>query len=317
MSTPLDIVDIHTHLWPPAWGPGGKHAKPSGAFSPEIYRKITTPSALVDEFKTAGVSLAVVTTTIESLFGAEGTVDFGGIRETNDWLAGLVASEPSLAACAVTDAFAGEEGAAEAERAIVELGLSGLVIDSSRNGKFLADPSVRPVLEVAARHRVPIFVHPVAHPNSDVLIEGAGALGNSLGRGLMNGVAFLSIIKSDILDELPDLHLIFATLGLGAIVQAARGGIYGRAERQRQPRPNIYFDTMGADPAIIRTLVGFFGAERVLAGTDWPILPALEAKSLQASLAEAGLDDAAQRLVAGGNARRLLSLREATAKAAE
>ena len=317
MSAPLDIVDIHTHLWPPAWGPGGKFAKPAGGFSPEIYRKITTPSALVDEFKSAGVSLAVVTATVESLFGAEGPVDFTGIAEANDWLASLVAAEPSLAAFAVTDVFAGEEGAEEAERAIVDLGLSGLVIDSSRNGKFLADPSARPTLEVAARHRIPVFVHPVAHPNSEVLIAGAGMLGNSLGRGLMNGVAFLSIIQSSILEELPDLHLIFATLGLGGIVQAARGGIYGRTERQKRPRPNIYFDTMGADPAIVRTLTGFFGADRVLAGTDWPILPALQAESLATSLTEAGLNEAEQRLVAGGNARRLLSLRAAKAEAAE
>ena len=179
MSAPLDIVDVHTQLRPPAWGPGGKIAKPAGGFSPEIYRKITTPSALVDEFKSAGVSLAVVTATIESLFGAEGPVDFAGIAEANNWLASLVAAEPSLAAFAVTDVFSGEEGAAEAERAIVDLGLSGLVIDSSRNGKFLADPSARPTLEVAARHRVPVFVHPVAHPNSEVLIAGAGMLGNS------------------------------------------------------------------------------------------------------------------------------------------
>jgi predicted TIM-barrel fold metal-dependent hydrolase len=309
MSAPLDIVDIHTHLWPPAWGPTGKYAKPAGAFSSEVYRKITTQSALVEEFMQAGISLAVVTATIESLFGAEGPVDFGALAEANDWLASLIAAEPSLAAFGVTDAFAGEQGAAEAERVIVELGLSGLVIDSARDGKFLADPSVRPTLEVAARHRVPVFVHPVAHPNSEMLIAGAGMLGNSLGRGLMNGVAFLAIIQSSILDELPDLHLVFATLGLGGIVQAARGGIYGRAERQSQPRPNIYFDTMGADPAIIRTLVGFFGADRVLAGTDWPILPALQAETLQASLTEAGLDDVQQRLVAGENARRLLSLK--------
>lgn len=317
MTAPLDIVDIHTHLWPPAWGPGGKYAKPAGMFSPEIFRKITTPAALVDEFKTAGVSLAVVTATIESLFGAEGPVDFGALAEANDWLATLAASERTLAAFALTDVFAGEQGAREAERAIVELGLSGIVIDSSRGGKFLADPSAKPTLEVAARHRVPVFVHPVAHPNSEVLIGGAGMLGNSLGRGLMNGVAFLSIVQSSILDDLPDLHLIFATLGLGAIVQAARGGIYRRSERQRQPRPNIYFDTMGADPAIVSTLVNFFGADRVLAGTDWPILPALQAESLAASLAEAGLDDGQQRLVAGGNARRLLGLREAKAQAAE
>jgi predicted TIM-barrel fold metal-dependent hydrolase len=317
MSAPLDIVDIHTHLWPPAWGPGGKFAKPAGSFSAEIHRKITTPSALVEEFRAAGVSLAVVTATIESLFGAEGPVDLEAVAEANDWLANLVAAEPSLAAFAVTDIFAGDDGAREAERAIAELGLSGLVVDSSRAGKFLADPSARPTLEVAARHRVPVFVHPVAHPNSEVLIAGAGMLGNSLGRGLMNGVAFLSVIQSSLLEDLPDLHLVFATLGLGAIVQAARGGLYSREQRHKQHRPNIYFDTMGADPAIVRTLVGFFGAERVLAGTDWPILPALQAESLAASLAEAGLDDTQQRLVAGGNARRLLGLRNAQALAAE
>ena len=317
MTAPLDIVDIHTHLWPPAWGPGGKYAKPASGFAPDIYRKITTPQALVDEFDAAGVSLAIVTATIESLFGAEGSVDFTALQEANDWLATLSRDHPTLAGFGVTDAFSGEQGAREAERAIVELGLSGLVIDSSRDGKFLADPSVRPTLEVAASHKVPVFVHPVAHPNSQVLIAGAGMLGNSLGRGLMNGVAFLSVIQSPLLDEFPDLHLIFATLGLGAIVQAARGGIYGRAERAAGQRPNIYFDTMGHDPAIIRTLAGFFGAERVLAGTDWPILAALDQKSLAASLAEAGLNEAEARLVAGGNARRLLGLRQAQAQAAE
>jgi aminocarboxymuconate-semialdehyde decarboxylase len=312
----LDIVDIHTHLWPPAWGSAGKYAKPASGFAPEIYRKITTPQALVDEFEKAGVSLALVTATIESLFGAEGPVDLSALRKANDWLATLSRDYGTLVGFGVTDAFSGEDGAREAERAIGELGLSGLVIDSARGGKFLADPSVRPTLEVAARHKVPVFVHPVAHPNSQVLIAGAGMLGNSLGRGLMNGVAFLSVIQSTLLDELPDLHLIFATLGLGGIVQAARGGIYGRTERASGKRPNIYFDTMGHDPDIIRTLTGFFGAERVLAGTDWPILSALDQQSLRASLAEAGLNEAEARLVAGGNARRLLGLRHAAAEAA-
>ncbi len=317
MTAPLDIVDIHTHLWPPAWGPGGKYAKPASGFAPEIYRRITTPQALVDEFEAAGVSLAIVTATIESLFGAEGPVDPAAVQEANDWLATLPHYSQSLAGFAVTDAFSGEAGAREAERALGELGLSGLVIDSSRDGKFLSDPSVRPTLEVAARYKVPVFVHPVAHPNSQALIAGAGMLGNSLGRGLMNGVAFLSVIQSTLLDDLPDLHLVFATLGLGAIVQAARGGIYGRAERAAGKRPNIYFDTMGHDSAIIRTLTGFFGAERVLAGTDWPILAALDKRSLAASLAEAGLSEAEARLVAGGNARRLLGLRDVQAQAAE
>ncbi|RVE81096.1 amidohydrolase family protein [Sinorhizobium meliloti] len=118
----------------------------------------------------------------------------------------------------------------------------------------------------------------------------------------MKGVAFLSVIKSSLLDDLPDLHLVFATLGLGAIVQAARGGIYGRAEQAIGRRPNIYFDTMGNDPDIVRTLTGFFGAERVLAGTDWPILAAVDGDELRQSLAQAGLNEREARLVAGGHA---------------
>lgn len=74
---------------------------------------------------------------------------------------------------------------------------------------------------------------------------------------------------------------------------------------------------MGHDPDIVRTLTGFFGADRVLAGTDWPILPALDADSLRQSLAQAGLSDQEARLVAGGNARRLLGLRHDQAVAAE
>ncbi len=249
----------------------------------------------------------MVSTTIESLFGVAGDTDANAISGVNDWLAGLVQAHPGkLAAVATIDAFSGDAGAREAERALTELGLSGLVIDSSRRGLFLGDVSVRPTLEVAARHKAPVFVHPVGLPDPSIFIAGAGNLGNSLGRGLMNGVAFLSVLQSGLIDQLPDLTLVFATLGLGAIVQAARGGKYGRDTIGR-PKPNIYFDTMGDDPRIVRTLADFFGPERVLAGTDWPILPALAAARLGDSLRAAGLDDQQATLVAGGNARRLLN----------
>src|ERR1700710_2067077 len=134
----MDIVDFHTHLWPPEWAPGGKRARPSGAISPDIHRRIVDPNALLQEFNAAGVSLAVVSTTIESLFSVEGPVDRTVIRDVNDWLQALVSVHPQrLAAVATIDAFDGDSAAREAERAITELKLSGLVIDSSRRGLFL------------------------------------------------------------------------------------------------------------------------------------------------------------------------------------
>ena len=91
----------------------------------------------------------------------------------------------------------------------------------------------------------------------------------------------------------------------------------GEDERNASHQPNIYFDTMGDDPRIVRALVDFFGAERVLAGTDWPILSGLTRDHLAASLAEAGLSESEQRLIAAGNARRILDLDAAQAQAAE
>ncbi|MDL2408497.1 amidohydrolase family protein [Rhizobium calliandrae] len=306
MSGDLDIVDIHTHLWPRDWGLDGVRRISSG-LADEILRKITDPSSLLSEFETAGISLAVLSTTTESLFGVEGPVDHDIIRSVNDWLTGLVEAHPGrLAALATIDPFSGETAAREAERALGELGLSGLVVDSSRNSKFIGDPSARATFAVAAKYKVPVFVHPINAPQAEILIAGAGKLGNSHGRGLMNGVAFLSALESGLLDEFPDLDFIFATLGLGAIVQASRGGRYSRQNRAEGRRPNIYFDTMGDDPSIIAILAEFFGPERVLAGTDWPILPSLSEQSLRNSLETAGLDEEAQKLIAGGNARRIL-----------
>ncbi|MBB3659884.1 aminocarboxymuconate-semialdehyde decarboxylase [Rhizobium sp. BK650] len=306
MSDELDIVDIHTHLWPAAWGADGSKRISTG-LADAVLKKIVDPARLIDELSSAGVSLAVVSTTIESLFGMDKAADPAVISEVNDWLAGLVKRHPgSLAALATIDPFAGEAAAHEAERALGELGLAGLVVDSYRNGTFIGDPVARPALAVAARLGKPVFVHPVNAPQADLLIAGAGKLGNSLGRGLMNGVAFLSVLENGLLDAFPDLNFIFATLGLGAVVQAARGGHYSRQNRAAGHRPNIYFDTMGDDPSIIAILVQFFGADRVLAGTDWPILPALSRETLAQNLAAAGLGAEARSLVAGGNARRLL-----------
>lgn len=69
--------------------PGGKYEKPAGTFTPEIHRKIVTPQALVDQVENNGVSLGVVTATIESLFGMEGSVPLAAVRQANDWLAAL------------------------------------------------------------------------------------------------------------------------------------------------------------------------------------------------------------------------------------
>ena len=64
---------------------------------------------------------------------------------------------------------------------------------------------------------------------------------------------------------------------------------------------------MGFDPAAIRFAVDLLGAEHVLMGSDWPIMPIATRRHVEETLAKAGLTDAQQAGVMGDNTLRLLT----------
>jgi len=319
MAQTWDIIDIHAHIRPPDW----RQPIPADATESERHdlaergRKLTDISVLVRESEEGDVALRLLSSTVEGFFGIEGPTDAGRIAAVNDHLAELVARHPArLGALATVDAFSGDAGAREAERAVTRLGHAGIVIDSSRDGEFLSAATVRPTLEVAASLKVPVFVHPVGAPNSPRLTRSAGKPGYGFGRGWANGTAFLSVLHARILDDLPDLNLIFTALGAGALILATAetDAFSAEARAAGGPRPNVYFDIMGLNPQVIRFLVDTLGADRVVTGSDWPIWAPVTRGKLSQAFAAAGLTAEQQALVAGGNARRLLDLRRGDEK---
>lgn len=109
----------------------------------------------------------------------------------------------------------------------------------------------------------------------------------------------------------PGLRLILAHWGGGLVFHELNA-------HARQALQNCLYDTAATpllyDPAIYRAAVQAVGAERVLLGSDYPLLvfpkdqrePDLT--RMVAQVRGAGLDDAALAAVLGGNARRLLRL---------
>jgi predicted TIM-barrel fold metal-dependent hydrolase len=316
-QTDWSIIDFHAHIRPSWWKPvlpdPAEIDPEERAVRLERFRKLVDVDLLLRESEEGDVALRLLSATIEGFFGTEGPTDISEIRRVNDFLADLQSKHAGrLAALATIDAFAGEVAAREAERAIVELGHVGIVIDSSRDQQFLSAAAVRPTLEVAAAHKVPVLVHPVGAPNSDALTRGGGVAAYSLGRGLVNGAAFFSALKARLFEELPDLHLVFTAIGVGALViAAAESEAYSDEARANGKKPNAYFDVMGLNPQTIRYLVDFLGADRVLVGSDWPIWAPVSRAALANAFEKAGLSAQEQRQVAEGNARRLLSLRSA------
>ena len=226
----------------------------------------------------------------------------------NDQLAELVGKNPGrLYALATVNAYSGEAGARELTRAVRELGLRGVFVESAKNDLLLDAPEARPTLATAASLGVPVFVHPVTDPALHNRFRRHGRLGVRLARSTINSAALFALLEGGAFDDLPNLHVVVTTLALGGVLLAGGFGDGHRLRRDTPPasRRHVYIDTMGLHPALIRSAVDLLGADHVLAGTDWPIF---EEKSVQERLPKvltaAGLDTPEQRMVASGNTSR-------------
>ncbi|MDG4667604.1 amidohydrolase family protein [Mycobacterium sp. 236(2023)] len=297
------VLDIHTH-----WRPADWRRSPSLTDGEADPREDL--DALAAESVANGVSARALSAPVEQLFGPHGDVATADVNVVNEHLAEIVGKRQNFLGLATVDAYAGDAGAEQARYAIDDLGLHGIVLDSARHGTFLGSPEALPTLELAALRGVPVFVHPVAAPQVEILRAVAGKAGNSAGRGLQNAVAFLSALNADLPTRLPDLHLVFTTLGHGGLLYAAEQLARYRAEAADGTLgANLYFDTMRFSAPVLRYLGDVLGPDRLVVGSDWPIHRDAERAHIDTVLAAAGFSAADQHKIRIGNSRRLFGLR--------
>jgi predicted TIM-barrel fold metal-dependent hydrolase len=311
--TALRVVDFHNHFV------GTGFALTSGAGAPaaqraywqEVNRNLADSGALLASIEAAGIAARVINTPTAFIQDADGEVAPGTIERINDQMAELVARHPGrLYGLATVDAYSGEAGAHELNRAVRELGLRGAFVESAKKDLLLDAPTARPTLAAAAELGVPVFVHPINDPALHRRVARYGRLGVQLARGTINAAALIALLEGGTFDELPNLRVVVTTLALGGVLLA---GAFGdgrlRADAPALSRRHIYIDTMRLDPVLIRAAVDLLGADHVLAGTDWPIFVEASVPSrLQAALAACNLDPAQQQQIAGGNTLRLLGV---------
>ena len=216
-------------------------------------------------------------------------------------MAELVRRHPGrLYGLATVDAYAGEAAAAELVRAVRELGLRGVFMESAK-GELLPDaPEARPTLAAAAELGVPVLLHPVPDPQLAGRFRRFGRLGGRLTRSTINSAALVALLAGGVLEELPGLRVVVTALAFGGLLLAAES-----AERARLRQ--VYIDTTGMNRIAVRGSIAILGADHVLTGTDWPVvqekgLPA----TLEAMFDEFELDADARRAIAGETSLRLM-----------
>jgi predicted TIM-barrel fold metal-dependent hydrolase len=308
VESPVEVIDLHSHLTHPEYPP----VPPPGA-DPALARNLPAnleraadldaQRKLIDE---RGIDIRVLGAS-PSLFHPDGPPPPNWTAAINDHLALRVAEHPDrFLGLASIDAFDGERAAREVARAIRELSLAGIIVDSTDGARLIGGPESRPALEAAAELSVPVFVHPTSSHRS-LTVDALGSRGIILDRGTNNAAALLSVIHHQILRELPTLRLLFAALAVAGLAAAVQVGI--EDELRGEGPGGIYFDTMGFRAPVIRFALDVLGSDRIVVGTDWPIQQIdASADVLERTFVAIEADEETMARISAVNARNLLRL---------
>ena len=302
-------IDAHSHLFPPQWA---RH----GHMPPDMF----DVEGLLAVQAAAGLSGTVISDP-HIWYGDLDPSDIVRTREYNDFAAELVrAHAPRIAALGSVTPWRGDDHVREAERAVRELGLSGLAVPTSDGGRYL-DSVPDSFWDLVAGLGVPVFIHPGGSVVGNELMQ-MYRLGEVCGRPLDTTVSLARFILTGTAQRHPGVRLLCAHAG-GAICTIAdrldfghelRGyaplGPWGEVELPEPPSAyvaRLYLDTVTYGAAALLPALARVGHERVLYGSDRPPVPFDLARTM-GYVEQLGLPAEREAAILGGNARRLFQL---------
>lgn len=239
-------------------------------------------------------------------------------RSVNDAFAEIVAAHPGrFTALATLPLNTPKAAALELERAMTELHMPGAMLFSNVNGESLSDGHFQPVWEKADALGAVLYIHPIHPVGVEAMAE----------YWLMPLVGFLSdttlaaakLVFSGTVQRYPNIRWVLAHLGgtIPYIAERLDRGFDAFPEcREHIDRPpseylrRFYYDTVNFDPRALRIAIDFAGADRILAGSDYPHRIGSIPRMLE-SIAALDVSPEERSSILGGNAKRLLRLGDA------
>jgi len=324
------IIDFHNHYYPPEYlealraAPSNVQLSEDADGNPVLsypgdynvavrgHRDIEFRQGVLDR---ADVDKQVLTFTTPGTHLDPPARSVALARIVNDALAAIVAARgdrfTALATLPMNDAAA---STAEIERAVRQLGLPGAMLFSNIDGVALSEERYWPLYETAEGLGAVLFIHP-SHP------VGVEAM---LDYWLMPLVGFPSdttlaaakLVFSGVVERFPRLRWVLAHLGgtIPYLVERLDRGYEAFPECRRNIRQppsaylrEFYYDTVNFDPRAIRLAVEFAGADRVLAGSDYPHRIG-SLRSMVEAIGQLQMPEPDKAAILGGNAARLLGL---------
>lgn len=295
----MSVVDCHAHVIVPGlgaevvWDERGQLVRFRGREARSALREFQDLARILEEQDRAGVDQVVLAPWV-NLCGVE-------VERQNEALAAL-AGERVLVLGTVDP---------ERPEQLVELmrdgRLRGVEIPAVPNGAHLGDERLREFWAAAEETGALVFVHPSSRGFALPVME-EHYMWNTVGNPLETTVSAAHMLGAGVLDEHPRLNVLLAHGG--GVLPALRGRLAHEQEIHppgrdvRAAMRRFLVDTVVHDVEVLRGLVEFFGADRVLLGSDYPFdMGSDRPAEIVRALGLAPEDEAA---ILGGNALRLL-----------
>jgi aminocarboxymuconate-semialdehyde decarboxylase len=326
----MAIIDFHNHYYPPAYldalerGPSTVRVTRDEAGNPVVHYPGDFNVAVrghrdidyrEEVLRAAGVDTQVITLTTPGTHVEEPKNAVRLAQLVNDSFAKVVAEKrgrfATLATLPLNDPAA---SVTELRRTMEQLKFAGAMVFSNVNGVALADQRFWRLYEVANELEAVMYIHPT-NPVSVEAMESYWLM-PLVGFLMDTTLAAATLVFSGVVEKFPDIKWVLGHLG-GAIPYLAE-----RLDRGYEAFPDcrvniaqppstylkkFYLDTVNFDPKAIELAIHFSGAERILAGSDYPHQIGSIEKML-ASIGELRISPDERAKILGGNAAKLLGI---------
>ncbi len=333
-SREAELIDVHTHVVPesfPAYlGTQANAPWPSMASAQACHRHVMVSGSVyrtvshqcwdctvrLADMDATRVGRQVLSPMPELLSYWMAPEDGAAMcRYLNEVIATMVAQAPGrffgLGAVPLQDVALAID---ELDAIVNDMGLAGVEIAGSVDGRVIGEPSFAPFFEAAARWGAAVFVHPLRPAGMERLV-GPAALEQVLAFPSETGLAAASLITGGTLDRVPGLRIAFSHGGgtLSALLPRLQHAWQAMppvrdaiaADPTRVAR-RMYFDDLVYDAATIHRLIDVFGRSQVMAGSDYPF--SIMDKDPAGRIESLGVDDETLAMLRSGNARRWLGM---------
>ncbi|WAL64687.1 amidohydrolase family protein [Amycolatopsis cynarae] len=233
----------------------------------------------------AGIDVAVLSVSTPGLQNLPAAEARALQKPTNDAIAAAVRRHPErFQGFATLATPAPAAAAAELQRAVVELGLNGVMVNARSGDRGVDAIEFWDIYEAAAHLRAPIYLHPRAPlPVINQAYYGGfgGSVNDLLATGAIGwhydaGLTLVRMITAGLFDRFPDLQVILGHWGEVVLFYLDRIAVLDGVTHLQRPvaeyfRSNVYITPGGiSSHKYLRWSAETVGAERVMYASDYP-----------------------------------------------